>query len=122
MPDPRRELVGQRRPPPKLPGQHSGRQGPQPCTNEDLANHDTVDRECDRAYHHRVALHGRVAGTVLVDGDAERGKCDRGAAPNNPAKLLGRRTSPSIAKADTTAPPMKKRRTYSVISLSGRDR
>src|SRR5258705_197061 len=43
-----------------------------------------------------------------------------GAAPKRPAKVLGRRTSPSMAKADTTAPPTMKRRTYSVISLSSR--
>jgi len=32
-----------------------------------------------------------------------------GAAPNNPAKLLGFRASPRTAKNDTTAPPTMKR-------------
>src|SRR5882757_8703212 len=40
-----------------------------------------------------------------------------GAAPKRPAKVLGRRTSPSMAKVNTTTPPTMKRRRYSVISL-----
>jgi hypothetical protein len=36
-----------------------------------------------------------------------------GAAPNRPAKLLGRRTSLSTAKADTMTPPTRKRTRYS---------
>src|SRR5258705_26721 len=43
-----------------------------------------------------------------------------GGAAKRPAKLLGRRTSPRMAKADTTTPPTRKRTTYSVISLSSR--
>src|SRR5579872_5111240 len=38
-----------------------------------------------------------------------------GAAPNSPAKLLGLKISASTAKIETTAPPIKKRRTSSVI-------
>src|SRR5438105_12062928 len=41
-----------------------------------------------------------------------------GAAPNKPAKLLGRKRSPRTAKIETANPPMKKRMTYSVTSLS----
>src|SRR5262249_33820288 len=37
-----------------------------------------------------------------------------GAAPNNPAKLLGRKRSPRTAKAETANPPMKKRMRYSI--------
>jgi hypothetical protein len=43
-------------------------------------------------------------------------KCD-GAAPNRPAKLFGRRTSPNMAKADTTMPPTRNRTRYSPSSL-----
>jgi len=39
-----------------------------------------------------------------------------GAAPNNPAKLLGRKTSASRAKVETANPPMKKRMTYSSVT------
>src|SRR6266566_1254489 len=37
-----------------------------------------------------------------------------GAAPNSPAKLFGRRISPSTAKAETTIPPARKRMRYSI--------
>jgi len=39
-----------------------------------------------------------------------------GAALNNPAKLLGRKTSASRAKVETATPPMKKRMTYSSVT------
>jgi hypothetical protein len=32
-----------------------------------------------------------------------------GAAPNNPAKLFGLRTSPTVAKNETITPPMRNR-------------
>src|SRR6185437_10289142 len=38
-----------------------------------------------------------------------------GAAPNSPAKLLGRSTSPKTAKNETAIPPTTKRMTYSII-------
>lgn len=41
-------------------------------------------------------------------------KATDGAALNNPAKLLGRTTSPTIAKIETKNPPIKKRSMYSV--------
>jgi hypothetical protein len=41
-------------------------------------------------------------------------KATDGTAPNNPAKLLGRTMSPTIAKIETKTPPIKKRRMYSV--------
>src|SRR6185437_245000 len=44
-----------------------------------------------------------------------------GAALNSPAKLLGRSISASTANRETTAPPIRKRRMYSVIMLSPED-
>src|SRR5579862_7696667 len=41
-----------------------------------------------------------------------------GAAPNRPAKLLGRSTSPKTANAETATPPIIKRMTYSIIRFS----
>jgi hypothetical protein len=38
-----------------------------------------------------------------------------GAAPNRPAKLLGRSKSPSTANSNTTSPPRTKRKRYSAI-------
>src|SRR5581483_10025204 len=38
-----------------------------------------------------------------------------GAAPNKPAKLFGRSTSPSAANADTAQPPIRKRQSSCVI-------
>src|SRR5215470_15812486 len=38
-----------------------------------------------------------------------------GAAPNRPAKLLGRKASPNAANADTAMPPARKRKPYSSI-------
>src|SRR5580698_7351196 len=43
-----------------------------------------------------------------------------GAALNNPAKLFGRRTSPSMANTLTTAPPTRKRITRSIICVQTR--
>jgi hypothetical protein len=43
-----------------------------------------------------------------------------GAAPNRPAKLFGRRMSPTVTNADTTMPPTKKRTTYPVILVVSR--
>src|SRR5258708_25477555 len=40
-------------------------------------------------------------------------KPTEGAAPKRPAKLFGRRMSPSNANAETTIPPARKRMTYS---------
>lgn len=37
-----------------------------------------------------------------------------GAAPNNPPKLVGLKRPPTIAKAETTSPPMRKRTTASL--------
>src|SRR5579863_3783016 len=42
-----------------------------------------------------------------------------GAAPNNPAKLLGLRTSPSTAKADTKRPPTTNLMKVSVMLIRG---
>ena len=38
-----------------------------------------------------------------------------GAAPNRPAKLFGRKVSPSAANADTAIPPARNRKPYSSI-------
>jgi hypothetical protein len=38
-----------------------------------------------------------------------------GAAPNRPAKLLGRKVSPSAANAETASPPIRNRKPYSSI-------
>uniref|UniRef100_UPI001E42A52E hypothetical protein n=1 Tax=Bradyrhizobium altum TaxID=1571202 RepID=UPI001E42A52E len=46
---------------------------------------------------------------IFEEGEAERGKGTDGAAPNNPAKLLGRSASPTTANGETTRPPMVKR-------------
>src|SRR5438067_1256057 len=40
-------------------------------------------------------------------------KPTEGAAPKRPAKLFGRKMSPSNANAETTIPPARKRMTYS---------
>jgi hypothetical protein len=40
-----------------------------------------------------------------------------GAAPNSPAKLLGRKTSAKAEKAETARPPARKRRRYSATLL-----
>src|ERR1035441_10548810 len=44
-----------------------------------------------------------------------------GAAPNRPAKLFGRTASPTNAKADTSVPPIRKRRMSSSILLCSQD-
>src|SRR5277367_1940003 len=43
-----------------------------------------------------------------------------GAAPNSPAKLLGLRTSPNTAKADTKRPPTINLMIVSVMLIQGR--
>jgi hypothetical protein len=54
-----------------------------------MADNEAVDRECDRARHHRLTLHGCVAGTMLVNCDAERGKRDGRRGPEQAGKALG---------------------------------
>jgi hypothetical protein len=54
-----------------------------------MADNEAVDGERDRARHHRLALHGCVAGTVLVNCDAERSKRDGGRSPEQAGKALG---------------------------------
>jgi hypothetical protein len=46
----------------------------------------------------------RIAGSWRYTAMPSVASATDGAAPNRPAKLLGRSTSPSIAKVETTAP------------------
>jgi hypothetical protein len=45
-------------------------------------------------------------------------KATEGAAPNNPAKLVGLNKPPTAANAETTAPPITNRTIASMSSLS----
>src|SRR6201981_2226305 len=62
------------------------------------------------------------AGPSFQKAIASAASATDGAAPNNPAKLLGRKTSASRAKVETANPPMKKRMTYSVTPRPPRAR
>ena len=57
--------------------------------NEKMADDDAIDGKRDRARHHRLALQGRVAGSVLIDGDAERSERDRGRGPEQAREAFG---------------------------------
>src|SRR5258705_4209942 len=105
---------------PEDQGEQRSRPSLQPGANEEMADGDAVARERDRARRHRTALQSCVVSTVPVQGDAERSKRDGGRRCEKAGEALGRRTSPRMAKADTTTPPTRKRTTYSVISLSSR--
>ena len=54
---------------------------------EEMTDHQAVDRERNSPTS-SMALHDCVGGSVLIDGDAERGEGDRCRARKEPAKLL----------------------------------
>ncbi len=70
----------------------------------------TIETKAHGAGHHRTAFCARVQLCRRSKMAKDRvARATDGAAPNKPAKLVGLKMVPIVAKADTTNPPMRNR-------------
>jgi hypothetical protein len=84
--------------------------------HQQLARRHTEQRKRNGPDRHRSGFRRHVIETMLGKGEGKVARATDGAAPNGPAKLLGRNTSPSSAKIETASSPARKRNRNSMPS------